>query len=70
MINAFLQNKDWGPPGTVGENSIDSGPTEGQGWAPSCGYWSGGLNRRLTGSVVQFSFVSGGPPRGSYQFLH
>ena len=28
------------------------------------GHWEGGLNRKITGSVVQSSCVSGGPPRG------
>ena len=48
----------------------------GGGRAPSCGvrslgkrvvatgHWEGGLNRKITGSVVQSSCVSGGPPRG------
>ena len=29
----------------------------------------GGLNRKITASVVQPSCVSGSPPRGSYQFF-
>ena len=49
---------------------------EGVEWAQSCGYrspgrrvvaiahWEGGLHRKITGSIIQSSYVSGGPPRG------